>query len=370
MSTGKSESTSSTGVSRLVRSISNNLIKTTDVSPPSRNTSVPSNETATKNAYVYRIPKHKLTAFELFAQLGKRKQKKPEFPPASWLNGHTELSIDEEAEAVSLAPTSIGNGISLDGNANKEVASEGDVSKAAAVADEVEPLPEPISLARRIQDLIAALPVLSAYSSSTSLSSAKPAAPSATSTAPEDTPTLLPADHTDGQAPPTPPPPAPIADSKLISFLSSGTIMNGSLSKGRQSVWSVLDRLRSPTVKDPVKGSNEHRAEDDEDDDDNSSVMMYAPLQPDDRSEVEIARSEICSVDEQGDVISERPGDDINKPESSQKGTDNVGRGHSSGNAKGGGKVPEEMKKVKEVRVWVPSSEKISVQATWWGYRL
>jgi hypothetical protein len=146
--------------------------------------------------------------------------------------------------------------------------------------------------------------------------------------------------------------------------------MNGSLSKGRQSVWSVLDRLRSPTSKDSAKAPGGHRAEEEEDDDDDdSSVMMYAPLQPDSNSEVEVARSEICSVDEEGEVISERPGPDMNKPDM-QNEKDKVGRERSNGEGKGKGKAKEETKRVKEVRVWVPSAEKISVQAMWWGYRL
>lgn len=97
--------------------------------------------------------------------------------------------------------------------------------------------------------------------------------------------------------------------------------------------------------------------------------MMYTPLQPDDRSEVEIARSEICSVDDEGEIMSERP-EDMNNSEVWQKEKDKARRVQSSGEGKGKGNMTEETKKVREVRVWVPSAENISLQATWWGYRL
>jgi hypothetical protein len=367
-STEKSESLS-TGVSRLVRSLSKNPTKVSDGSPSSSRTpsttSVTPNKTVTAN--VHRIPKQKLTAFERFTQLGRKKDKKSDFPPAAWFDGETEPSVTVEAEAVPLPLTpATENDI---GDPGKDVAEQDDSSKGRS--DEAE-RPEPTSLARKIQDLISALPVLSAYSSSSpSLSSNKQTTSSTSTDTPADIP---PADISDGP-PPMPPPPAPIADSKLISLLSSATIMNGSLSKGKQSVWSVLDRLRSPASKTSTEGQNakgeHHEEDDDDDDDDDSSVMMYAPLQPDASSEVEIARSEICSVDEEGDVISERPGEDLNKPGVSQNEKGEARREQSSGEGKGKGKgKAKETKKVKEVRVWVPSTEKISLQATWWGYRL
>ena len=369
-STEKPESTLSTGVSRLVRSLSRNATKSADVASPlprtSSATSV-SKEPATKNTDVRGIPKQKLTAFERFTQLGKKKDKKPEFPPSSWFDGKTEPSVTAEATPIVLSTLTSENGKTLTGEASEMVVEQDDVAK-ESMAEEVERAPEPTFLARKIQDMISALPVLSAYSSSTSLSSPK-AAVSSTSTVANDasaSPPLV--DDTDGSPPM--PPPAPITDSKLISLLSSATIMNGSLSKGRQSVWSVLDRLRSPTAKSVAKGPSQHSAEEDDDDDDDSSVMMYAPLEPDASSEVEIARSEICSIDEEGEVISERPGEDMNKPEMPPKATDKAGQGGSSDDGKGKGKAVEGTKKVKEVRVWVPSTEKISLQATWWGYRL
>jgi hypothetical protein len=319
---------------------------------------------------VPRLPKQKLTAFERFTQLGKKKEKKPDFPPAAWFDhGQKESgSVTAEAEAVPLPLTP--DPENRKEPISKEAVGQDSELKEGNDATPDERPPEPTSLARKIQDLIAALPVISAYSSSSSLSSSQS---TVSPVPPGETPIdIPPADSANG-SPPMPPPPAPITDSKLISLLSSATIMNGSLSKGTQSVWSVLDRLRSPTSKDSAKSpgvTDEHRAEEDDDDDDNLSVMMYAPLQPDTNSEVEVARSETCSVDEEGEVISERPGRDMNKPEVPQNGKDKVGWGQSNGEGKGKGKAKEETKKLKEVRVWVPSAEKISVQASWWGYRL
>src|ERR1700691_2001845 len=104
--TKKSESTLSTGVSRLVRSLSKNPTKTTDVSPsPNRTPSATANETAVKSTDVHRIPKQKLTAFELFTQLGKKKDQKPEFPPRAWFDGQAEPSVTAVAETVPLPPT-------------------------------------------------------------------------------------------------------------------------------------------------------------------------------------------------------------------------------------------------------------------------
>lgn len=149
--------------------------------------------------------------------------------------------------------------------------------------------------------------------------------------------------------------------------------MNGSISRGRQSVWSVLDRLRSPVTKSSTvePGEQGQQRAQKEDDDDTSSIMMYAPLQPDADSEVEIARSEICSIDEEGEIVAERPGEDMNHPEDARN---EKGKGRECDSEEkpiGEGKRQgSETKKVKEIRVWLPSTTKISIQATWWGYRL
>ena len=100
--------------------------------------------------------------------------------------------------------------------------------------------------------------------------------------------------------------------------------MNGSISKGTQSVWSVLDKLRETrgswkeATIDPKTGDEGEQASDEDFDD--KSFMVYSPLQPNASSLVEIAQSEICTIDEEGDVISE----DLNEPGLAQ---DDKGKG-------------------------------------------
>jgi hypothetical protein len=264
----------------------------------------------------------------------------------------------------------LGNQKELAGGSNNEMGKQADVSEmeTEAIAGGVEQPPEPFSLARKIQELITALPVLSAYSSNSALSSSQS---TSTPTTDANAATDIQSASNTNDPPPIPAPPVSITDSRLISLLSSATIMNGSLSKGRQSVWSVLDRLRSSATSAGERSSEtsgQHVEE--EDDDDNSSVMMYAPLQPDANSEVEVARSEICSIDEEGEVVSERSGEIMNKPHTIQNGEGQPGQSQSNGEGKGKNRGEERNRNVKEVRVWIPSTEKVSLQATWWGYRL
>ncbi|KAF9455390.1 hypothetical protein BDZ94DRAFT_765644, partial [Collybia nuda] len=85
---------------------------------------------------------------------------------------------------------------------------------------------EPTYLARKIQALIDALPL--------------PSSP----TTPSAPPTPKPPPKHDSSGRPIPPPNAtPIKDSRLVAMLSSATIMNGSSSSSRPSVWSILESL-------------------------------------------------------------------------------------------------------------------------------
>ena len=97
------------------------------------------------------------------------------------------------------------------------------------------------------------------------------------------TKSTAPSGPTDGP-PPMPISPALVTDSKLIAYLSSSSIMNGSISNGTQSVWSVLDKLRATrgswkeATIDPKTGDEGEQASDEDFDD--KSVMVYSPLQP------------------------------------------------------------------------------------------
>ena len=200
--------------------------------------------------------------------------------------------------------------------------------------------------------------------------------------------------------------------------------MCGSLDKGRQSVFAVLDRLRRPSgrTKEAPAGSApssvSEREYDDDDDDGDSSIMLYGPLVPDEDSEVEIAASDVMSVFDDGETLEfERPARPLSFAEageqltprstrtplpleSSQQETPADARQHDSREEPGtsgwfdtwkgkvieGGKLVSDKvaestmslkdkvvvgRKVVKTRTrWVPSPDKISFQASWWGYRL
>ena len=242
---------------------------------------------------------------------------------------------------------------------------------ASAAIGSLESDPEPLPLARKIQSLLSSLPPF--------LSFETPA------DAPDSAP---PQDGSNATTPPSPSAPTPIPDSSLFSLLSSPTIMNGSLSRGRESVWAMLDNLRLKTLKtsaDTDSSSNAGTAPAPASDaeapsvlEDDDSVMFYGPLVPDAHSSVELARSEIVSVDENGTVV-EVLLDDAPPP---------LARRASRPPSLTDGAVlqaekfswhwpfhrsrpaPSPQPKTVEKRLWVPSTDKLSLQVMWWGYRL
>lgn len=280
------------------------------------------------------IPKAKLTAFQRFAKL--TSSKKAVFPPTGWFEEPVTPGT-AAAAAVPLPPTP-GEGVDirledirLEGPAGPDAINESD-NEATPPSGAATP-PEPMTLAQRIQALISSLPPFTASTSTPGSNTPSETPPAYTS----DTPPA----YTRGA--PQPPPSSTLADSTMTALLSSAAVMNGSISKSRQSVWSALDRLR-PNKKGKGKAP-QSGIEEVEGDDDNDSVMMYAPLEPDANSEIELADSEMMSVDEDGERIPE-----------------------SSAGDKGKGK--ENAAPPKEIKVWIPSATKISLQANWWGYRL
>ncbi|KAJ6523605.1 hypothetical protein B0H19DRAFT_1223991 [Mycena capillaripes] len=163
-------------------------------------------------------------------------------------------------------------------------------------------------------------------------------------------------------------PPLPISvtgDSKLMKLLSSESVMNGSISLGRQSVWSMLERLkRHPSSNGPKK---ESEATDDDREDD--GVMMYAPLQPTADSQAELADSEM--VLEYLDEPTEA--DKLPPAETSTPGARPPPSPQPDGNKSSDGLKPSKSgrkRRTKEHIHWMPSTNKISLQALWWGYRL
>ena len=217
--------------------------------------------------------------------------------------------------------------------------------------------PEPLPLARKIHSLLSSFP---------------PFLPTFEDPASDGS------NGKDGDTTPAPDAPSPIPNSRLISLLSSPSMMNGSLTQGRQSVWTLLDNLRLTTLS-PNAGTSAGTSQDTaggapgvsfvEDDD---SIMLYGPLVPDESSSVELARSEIVSVDENGTIVNVIV-DDASPPggvsqSSSPTGNVKVTRFHWHWPFHRD--APPAPPKTIEKRIWVPSTTKLSLQVMWWGYRL
>ncbi|KAH0591251.1 hypothetical protein H2248_001342 [Termitomyces sp. 'cryptogamus'] len=198
-------------------------------------------------------------------------------------------------------------------------------------AEHPEEIPEPRSFALKIRQMIESLPpsVTAAIGMTEQ---------GTTRTSPESTETLV-VPPVDGKGPPIP----ENVDAKTMRLLSSENVMNGGESDvpapshgpRRQSVWSALEGMepgRTPESREQVFGpppthpdSALRRTEHTE-----KGVMMYSPLEPTADSEVEIAESR-----------------EVNNVEQSAS-------------------VPPATTETQ----WVPSTTKISVLTTWWGYRL
>lgn len=143
--------------------------------------------------------------------------------------------------------------------------------------------PEPSTFAKKIQDMLSTFPSLSP-GMGPGLSLPSLSAPPQTE-----------ADDT----------PSPVRDPRLHPPLTPSNSENGASEHGWQSLWSALDRLRSPYGKKTELASTPEPSQDQVLDcvDDNNTIMMYGPLEPDDTSEVEIACSEIVSINGDGEEI-------------------------------------------------------------------
>ena len=296
------------------------------------------------------------------AKSGKTNEKKrlPEFPPSSWgIDGKTGLSLSKEADSQ-LDPEN-GESKLVDLTSSVIVSSPPEKSSVQDPAFpevvsnaefESEERTEPRSIAKRIQLLLSLLTRTNGEAAP-SPSIPTPSDATSTPTAPTD-PTPIPSttDPTASDQPDDPSvPPKPtigglVTDSRLVSLLSSASVMNGT-GKARESVWAILDRLglsSRPNTPDKAnsnkgKGKEMDGQEADKDED----VMLYTPLQPLADSQIELAASNAISCD---DNLEDQP--ESNMPERQDKEPD-------SNNI---------------VNEWVPSRTKISVHATWWGYRM
>ncbi|KAG6830353.1 hypothetical protein H0H92_001146 [Tricholoma furcatifolium] len=253
------------------------------------------------------LPKAKLSAVSRFKQLaGIKSEPKIVFPPPSWF-------ITDDVPPSSASPA-----------APETVEPHSDPRH----SEELEP-PEPTTFALKIRQMIEALPLPASVTAAISTGHARQ-----TSAAP-DMPQV------DSSGPPIP----DGVDARTMQLLSSEAVMNGDYashghSRGsyRQSVWAALERLKpghsteqtsvqqldvntGPGTSDPT----EHNEK---------GVMMYSPLEPTADSEVEIA-------------------------------TETTEPAHEHHLIPGTAPPPPTM-----VTHWVPSTTKLSVYTTWWGYRL
>jgi hypothetical protein len=268
--------------------------------------------------------------------------------------------------------------------------------------------PEPLTLARRIQALLGSQ---TAHQAST---------PSAT-----DATTSSGAAQSETAGPATPGDSMPPGDSRFLALLGNPNVMSGSLDKGRQSVFAILDRLRRPSAHGTdapggaVPSSTPGEEYNDDDREGDGSVMLYAPLVPNEDDEVELAASDITSVFDDGETLEyEQPARPLSFAQAGEQLTPGSpsrtlspevpGRSARDGGPAGasqsdarkepgsagwfdtlkekvvvGGKLVsdkvaegtksltgEGRKIVNTKSRWVPSPDKISFQATWWGYRL
>jgi hypothetical protein len=145
-----------------------------------------------------------------------------------------------------------------------------------------------------------------------------------------------------------------IQGTKLFSLLSDPAIMGGA--DGQPSVWNVLDLVsfsyadntNAVSASSTASATSAGVAHPD------NSIMLCAPLIIDENTKVELAEFKLVQV----------PLDYLDV---------DAGTIRAAGwwpPWKWGKHAPTTPSRTKEVRVWIPSSDKISVHCAWWGYRM
>ncbi|KAF9469751.1 hypothetical protein BDZ94DRAFT_1243174 [Collybia nuda] len=138
-----------------------------------------------------------------------------------------------------------------------------------------------------------------------------------------------------------------------MRLLSSEDVMNGDVGDGgknrksdesRQSVWSMLEKLRHGRSTLGKKANS---------DDTGEGVMMYSPLEPKSDSQVEIAESELEYID----LEDFRSGKLVDEDQANGKGQEEA-------------TPPAVPNQPVLEKLWVPSTTNLSLYTTWWGYRL
>ncbi|TFK26663.1 hypothetical protein FA15DRAFT_667134 [Coprinopsis marcescibilis] len=254
------------------------------------------------------LPTAKITAVGRFksftGSLVPKRSKAPQstFPPPSWtiedLNPSSTNWIIPEPEAE---PTSGTTGADTEDAKAQETV-------------------EPVTFAKRLRAMIEMLPLPGILAASP---------PTGANLNETPGPPLPPASS-------EPPPPVPPGmDENLMRMLSSEEVMNGESEgegkgKGRPGIWNILASLGRSNDTEDQKGDDKSILSIE---DQNSGVMMYAPLDPESDSVVELASTQ---------TVQQQVG-----PASSTQTPNTV-----------------------ETSLWVPSTTELSVLTAWWGYRL
>ena len=211
------------------------------------------------------------------------------------------------------------------------------------------PSEPPISFARRIGALIDSLPTV-ATASATPSSSQQP-----------------PAQDEGKQGSPVP----AEMDKDLVRMLASEEIMNGqpandkktdpnrkNTSQHTSNIWNILASLKSTMgLKDSDTPPPPIAVEEEE-----GGIMMYAPLEPANDSQLELAESKTV-LEYADDPAPSALTSTSNhaKPDGNIEGSKATSTSPTT---------PTPASPSREKHVWVPSTTQLSILATWWGYRL
>ncbi|KAH7881186.1 uncharacterized protein C8R40DRAFT_23390 [Lentinula edodes] len=344
------------------------------------------------------LPKAKLSAFarfKTFTTSGLKSTPDPPFPPATWELSGSPLSGSgssdwnqkaeqykavlekwrEEVKAITLRERvekkndSDSTQAPREGSGSAEVDGSGD--------QDVQDAPDTRTLAMKIKALI---DEKFTFSGGKTTQSAPPT-PGLVTDSPF-IPISVESHNTNSSVPSTPPAggtPSTTSgsmfgslDATLARFLSSESIMNGEvgkgLEKGRESVWAMLDKLGAIAgATDPVDSKSsvdkgKGRATEPSEplmaaEGEEESIMICTPLQPTKDLEPEIAESEIEYVEDEQMLA----GDGLQTTEPV------VESDTSAASLK---PAPKPAPKTKSRRTFYPSSTKLSLEVTWWGYRL
>jgi hypothetical protein len=248
---------------------------------------------------------------------GEKKRRMSMGGKIKWFGGADKKEKSKPAAAI--APVGPGTALNPEFEA-ADVAKQGTGGAPSATLP-----PPPEALARRIRDLLTAAPPF--YPN---INAAGGQIPSSSQSS-------------DGQ------PTDEIQMPQLLSLLSDHAVMSGA--DGQSSVWNALDRASfSFTDNINVVSVSSNAAHPD------NSIMLCAPLIIDENTKVELAEYKLVQV----------PLDQLDEDT-------NVIRAAGWWPPWNWGKKDKPApapQPTKEIRVWIPSLDKISVQCAWWGYRM